>query len=58
MALVLADRVLETSTTSGSGTITLAGASVGYQSFSTGVGNGMGFSIRVSFVSYRPLHCT
>ncbi len=40
MALVLADRVLETSTTSGSGTISLAGASVGYQSFSTGVGNG------------------
>ena len=40
MALVLADRVLETSTTTGSGTISLAGASVGYQSFSTGVGNG------------------
>jgi len=40
MALVLADRVLETSTTSGSGTISLAGASVGYQGFSTGVGNG------------------
>ena len=40
MALVLADRVLETSTTSGSGTISLAGASPGYQSFSTGVGNG------------------
>jgi hypothetical protein len=40
MALVLADRVLETTTTSGSGTISLAGASVGYQGFSTGVGNG------------------
>jgi hypothetical protein len=40
MALVLADRVLETSTTSGSGTISLAGASVGYQGFSTGVGDG------------------
>ena len=40
MALVLADRVLETTTTTGSGTISLAGASVGYQSFSTGVGNG------------------
>jgi hypothetical protein len=39
MALVLADRVLETSTTSGSGTITLAGAKPGYQSFSV-VGNG------------------
>lgn len=40
MALVLADRVLETSTTTGSGTISLAGASPGYQSFSTGVGDG------------------
>ena len=40
MALVLADRVLETSTTTGSGTISLAGASVGYQGFSTGVGDG------------------
>jgi len=40
MALVLADRVLETTTTTGSGTLSLAGASVGYQGFSTGVGNG------------------
>ena len=39
MALVLADRVLETTTTTGSGTITLAGAKAGYQSFSV-VGNG------------------
>ena len=39
MALVLADRVLETSTTTGSGTITLAGAPTGYQSFAA-VGNG------------------
>ena len=40
MALVLADRVLETTTTTGSGTITLAGANPGYQAFSTGVGDG------------------
>ena len=39
MALVLADRVLETTTSTGSGTITLAGATAGYQSFSV-VGNG------------------
>ena len=39
MALVLADRVLETTTTTGSGTISLAGAKAGYQSFSV-VGNG------------------
>ena len=39
MALVLADRVLETTTTTGSGTITLAGAKQGYQSFAV-VGNG------------------
>jgi hypothetical protein len=38
MALVLADRVLETTTSTGSGTITLAGAEPGYQSFAV-VGN-------------------
>lgn len=39
MALVVFDRVKETSTTAGTGTIVLAGAVVGYQSFAV-VGNG------------------
>lgn len=39
MPLVIADRVLETSTTTGTGTFTLAGAVAGYQSFAA-VGNG------------------
>jgi hypothetical protein len=40
MALVLADRVQETTTTSGTGTLTLAGAVAGYRTFSSGIGNG------------------
>jgi hypothetical protein len=40
MALVLADRVLETSTSEGLGTFALAGAQTGYQTFSNGIGNG------------------
>jgi len=38
MALVINDRVKETSTTTGTGTIDLAGAETGYESFVSGVG--------------------
>ena len=40
MALVVADRVQETTTTSGTGTLSLAGAVAGYRSFVSGIGSG------------------
>ena len=39
MALVLNDRVKETTTTTGTGTFTLAGAVTGFETFGSGVGN-------------------
>ena len=40
MAFAVADRVKETSTTTGTGTLNLAGAEPGYQTFVAGIGNG------------------
>jgi len=40
MAFVLNDRVKETSTTTGTGTFSLAGAETGFESFVSGVGDG------------------
>ena len=38
-ALIINDRVKETSTTTGTGTVGLAGASQGFESFTTGIGS-------------------
>lgn len=40
MALIVKDRVQETSTTTGTGTFTLDGAVTGFQTFSSAIGNG------------------
>ena len=40
MALQLRDRVLETASAPGTGTVTLLGASLGYQSFNTALTSG------------------
>ena len=40
MALILNDRVKETSATTGTGSLTLGGAGSGYQTFQAGIGNG------------------
>jgi len=46
MALILADRVQETTTTTGTGTVTLAGAATGYQTFAAiGDGNSTYYTI-------------
>ena len=39
MALIVHDRVRETSTTTGTGTLTLAGAVQGFETFSSAIGN-------------------
>ena len=41
MAITLNDRVKETTTSTGTGTINLAGAETGFESFVTGIGNGV-----------------
>ena len=39
MALVINDRVKETTTTTGTGAVSLVGAVTGFETFGTGIGN-------------------
>ena len=48
MSLVYADRVKETTTTTGTGTLNLDGASVGFQTFVAGVATGSNVSYTIS----------
>ena len=56
MALVVNDRVKETSTTTGTGTFTLAGAVLGFETFSTAIGSGTGAG--VAYVDFADLSFT
>ena len=55
MALVVNDRVKETSTTTGTGTFDLGGAVSGFESFVTAIGNGNTtyYSIKTKMVSLK-----
>lgn len=51
MPLAVADRVKETSTTTGTGDITLAGAATGFQTFNTAYGAGPPFEYTIELQS-------
>ena len=57
MAFVLNDRVKETTTTTGTGTISLAGAETGFETFVSGVGttNKTFYAIRFCIV-FEPIN--
>ena len=55
MAFVLNDRVKETTTSTGTGTINLGGAGSGFETFVTGIGNGNETFYCITAVSYTHL---